>query len=152
LKADDPKRKAAFEDAIKQFDAFIQKFPQSDYVESAYYGRALASFQIENYDDVAKTLRDSLQRFPQSESIPDSEYLLALTYATQANTMLRAPNVAADVRKQAGTKFDDAIKLLRDIIAKRTNLVLANDSQFQIGEILFNRAAFAEESQRPALF
>src|SRR5581483_4682820 len=32
------------------------------------------------------------------------------------------------------------------------DVVLANDAQFQIGEILFNRAAFSEQSQQSALF
>ncbi|MEA3187136.1 MAG: hypothetical protein QOD99_966 [Chthoniobacter sp.] len=148
----DPKRKAAFEEAIKQFDSFGQKFANSDDVESANYGHALAAYQIENYDEAIKTLRANLQRFGKSETILDSQYLLALTLATRANVALRAPTASAEARTQGGAEFDEALKLLGDIVQRKSDVVLANDAQFQIGEVLFNRAAFVEESKRPALF
>ncbi len=152
LPPDDPKRTAAYEDAIKQFDVFLQKFPTSDQAESAIYGRALALFQMGKYDEAAKNLRANLQKFTASESILESQYLLALTLAAEANQEVRGPSVSAQTRQKANGEFDESVKFLQDIVQRRTDPVLANDAQFQIGEILFARAEFAEPAQRDALF
>jgi TolA-binding protein len=143
----DPKRKAGFEDAIKQFDAFIKKYPNSSEVEGAQYGRALCSYQIGNHADAVAALRANLAKFPSSESILDSQYLLALTLATQANLSMQGGNAA-----QATPAYDEAEKLLRNIIQKHTDIALANDAQFQLGEVLGNRAGFAEKSAQPGLY
>lgn len=148
LPADDMHLKAGFEDAIKQYDVFIQKFPGSDEIEAAVYGRALCSYQIGKYDDAAAGLRSNLTRFPKSETILDSQYLLAITLATQAATALEA----APGDTQAFSKYDEAEKLLRDIVQKHTDIALANDAQFQIGEVLLNRAGFADNASQPALY
>src|SRR5207249_1540321 len=119
MKADDPKRTAAFQDVIKQFEAFIQKFPASDEAEGAQYGRALAHFQIKDYDKAVEGLRQNLAKFPKSESILESQYLLALTLTTQANAALSG----SQANKVAGfAQFDEAEKLLRDITQKRTDV------------------------------
>ncbi len=143
LKPGDPARVKAFKEAIAQFDTFIQKFPASDEVISANYGRALASYQIEDYEGAAKTLRDNLSKFAQHESVLDSQYLLALTLLTEANALARE-----DKKDQAFPKYTEAATLLGDIIRKGTDIVLANDSQFQIGEVLSNRAPFEDEAAR----
>ena len=146
---DHPARTRAFEEAIKQFDLFIQKFPKSEELEGAVYGRALALFQIEKYDDAATALRGNLARFPKSGTILDSEYLLALTLATQANRAMQSAPGEPNAGAQA--KYDEAARLLADIITKGTDVALANDAQFQIGELMFARAAFAETWKgRPA--
>ena len=46
LKADDPARKTNYKEAVKKFAAFIEKYPQSSEVESAFYGSAIASHSI----------------------------------------------------------------------------------------------------------
>ena len=133
MDAGDPKRTAAFEEAIKQFDDFMQKYPASDEMEAAMYGRSLAQYQIKKYDDAVAGLRQNLDKFPKSESILDSKYLLALILATQ-------------------TKYEEAIKLMADIVQKHTDVALANDAQFQNGEILFNQAATAAAPDKPELY
>lgn len=137
LKPEDPKRNETFEEAIKGFDAFLQKFPRSDEAETANYGRALASYQIAKYDNAVKSLRENLARFGKSESVLDSQYLLALTLATQGSIALRGANTN---RADTMVKYDEALKLLGDIVGKRSDVALANDAQFQIGEVLFSRA------------
>ncbi|MDP9290833.1 MAG: tetratricopeptide repeat protein, partial [Verrucomicrobiota bacterium] len=131
-----------FEEAIKQFDVFLQKYPKSEDVESVNYGRALASYQIQKYDDAVAGLRGNLQRFSKSESILDSQYLLALTLATQANA----------ASSSAAALYDEAEKLLRDIVQKGTDVALANDAQFQIGEVIFNRASMSAKAARPTFY
>ena len=145
---DEAKRKAGFELAIKEFDAFIKQYPAGDEVENATYGRALASYQIANYDEAVKSLRESLVRFAKSPSILDSQYMLALTLATQGNLALQADAASAE----GAAKYDEAEKLMREIIARGSDVALANDAQFQIGELLFNRGMLGAEASRDAVW
>ena len=129
----DSKRAATFEEAIKQFDVFIQKYPATEEIEAALYGRSLAQYQVKKYDEAVAGLRQNVAKFSKSESVLDTEYLLALTLATQG-------------------KYEEAEKWLGDIIQKRTDVALANEAQFQLGEILFNEAATSPEAAKPALY
>ncbi|MDB6155385.1 MAG: repeat-containing protein, partial [Chthoniobacteraceae bacterium] len=148
LQANDPGRKEAFQAAIKEFDTFIQKFPQSEEVEAANYGKARALYSIEQYEGAAVALRANMQKFPQSPSIMDSQFMLAVVLGTLANTSLQhatAPDPAAE------TAYQDATKLLGDIIGKRTDIALANDAQFQLGEMLFLHGNFEKKEAREPL-
>lgn len=140
----DPKRKAAFQAAIQQFDAFIEKYPKSPDVETANYGRAMAAFQNEDYEKAADGLRDNLKRFPASESILDSEDLLAVVLTAQASDTLRQHGDQDAAMKQ----FNEALSYLANIIVRHTDVALANDAQFQIGEVLFNRGNAEEGAKR----
>ncbi len=148
LKPEDPARKKGFEDAVKKFTEFIQKYPQSTELESATYGSALASFQIADYAAAKTALEGNLKRFASSPSILESQNLLALVYATEGSKMLStegadpAPGLAL---------YQKAADLLRDIIAKKSDLTLVNAAQFQLGEILLSEAASAPEDQKAKL-
>jgi TolA-binding protein len=148
LPATDPNRNAALEDAVKQFDVYLGRYPNSDEVESANYSKALALYQLAKYDDAAAALRANMQRFAASPTVQDSQYLLALTMGTIGNVaMQKSPPDA----KTADLNYDEAEKLLRDIITKRLNLALVNSSQFQIGELLFARGITDREKQTAVL-
>jgi tetratricopeptide (TPR) repeat protein len=139
LKPEDPKRKPTFEEAVKEFDDYLAKYPTSDEVESATYGKALALFQLGKYDDSIAALRANLAKFTQSPTIQDSQYLLALVLATVGGTEKQKTGGTGP----AGTaQFEEAEKLLRDIVARRQNFALMNDAQFQIGELLLAKAQF----------
>ncbi len=141
-----PKRKEAFEKAIAQYGIYLQKYPQGSEVENARYGRALSYFQIEKYTEAAKDLRENLAAFPKSATLGDSQYLLALSLATQANLAMQSD---AHDKAAADPLYDEAEKLLLDIHDRKTDVALANDAIFQVGEIRFNRAAFTQdEAQR----
>ena len=139
LPANDPNRTAALEEAVKQFDVYLAKYPNSEEVESANYGKALALYQLAKYDAAATVLRASMQKFATSPTVQDSQYLLALTIGTIANVAMQA---APGENKAADAQYDEAEKLLREIITKRQNLALANDAQFQVGELLLARGGF----------
>ncbi len=66
----DPKRVTTFNDAIKKFTDFINAYPQAPDLEAAIYGRAIAEYQIQKYDDVVKDLELNIQKFPNSSTIP----------------------------------------------------------------------------------
>ena len=143
-------RKAGFEAALKEFDAFLQKYPASAQVETANYGRALSSFQIAKYDEVATSLRANLKQFPQSETVLESQFLLSLCLMTQgALAAQETPNAA---NPKADAAFDEAQRLFTDIVTRRSDMALLNDAQYQLGELLVTRARFAPEAQREALY
>src|SRR5262249_25959903 len=74
----DAGRKKTFEDAIKAYDDFIKRFPQSEEVESALSGKGRALAMSEKYEDAAKVLKEALQKFPQSPTIADTKYIYGL--------------------------------------------------------------------------
>ena len=142
--------KAGFESAIVKFDEFLKKYPTSAQVETITYSRAVACFQIAKYDEAAESLRTNLKAFPNSESILDSQFLLALSLMTQGG--LLAQETPSQVNAAADTKFDEAEKLLTDIVNKRVDIALLNDAQYQLGELQLNRALFAPEGAQAALY
>ena len=145
----DKARDQSFEMAAKQYDAFIQKYPKSDEVESAAYGKGVSLFQVKKYEEAAAALQTNLQKFPQSVTIQDSQYLLGLTLTSLATGVAKASGKSDATTEQ---NYDKAEELLRDIIAKRQNLALLNDSQYQIGELLLARASFKpEDARKPVL-
>ncbi len=152
LEQGDPLRAKSFDEAIKGFDAFLAANPQSEEVENANYGKALAYFQLQKFDEAQTPLRANLQKFPQSESVQDSQFTLALVLGTQAvNTMQKDPGDPT-----VKPKFEEGEKLLRDIVTKRLNVAMVNDAQFQLGEMLSAQASFMsaekEREQRDATF
>ena len=148
LKTDDPARKSNYEEAVKKYAAFIDKYPRSAEVESAYFGSAIASFQIGDYAAAKTALETNLKRFPNSPSILESQNLLALIYATEGSKML---NEQGADQQAAFALYAKSAELLREIIAKKTDLALVNAAQFQLGEILLSEAAFAPDDRKPVL-
>lgn len=149
LPPSDASRKGIFEQAIKSYTEFITKYPQSPDLEAANYGRALCEYQISNFEGSAANLRENIQKFPTSATIDGSKNLLAIALATQGGEMLS---------KEGGDKekgldlLKQAEDLLRGIISGKKDLALVNDANFQLGEILFMRAAFSPEADRKALY
>ena len=148
LKADDPARKSNYEEAVKKYAAFIAKYPRSSEIESAYFGSAIASFQIGDYAAAKTALEENLKRFANSPSILESQNLLALIYATEGSKMLA--DTGAD-KNAAFALYGKSAELLRGIITKKTDLALVNAAQFQLGEILLSEAAFAPDDRKAAL-
>jgi len=146
----DPARKAAYQAAIQKFSDFLTKFPNSSDAESATFGRAFAAFQIADYDAAIADLESNLKAFPSSGSIIDSQNMLALALAAKGSTELMKGD-SAD-KPKAIDLYNRAAGYLRDIIAKKTDLALVNDANFQLGEILFNQAQYCPEAERPALY
>ena len=147
----DPGRKATLESAVKEFDAFNQKFPQSPEVEQANLGKARSLYFLEKFEEATQPLRTNLQKFPTSDSFLESQYMLALILNTSANETIRKATAPGE-EKAAIVAYDEAEKLLREIISKRTDLAMMNEAQFQLGEMLSARGAFAEPDKRDAIF
>ena len=146
---DDPQRKPAFQAAVQEFDNFIQKYPESPELESANYGKARALYANDRYEEAAATLRASLQKFPQSPSATDTQFMLALVLGTQANASMQKAT-AKDPTTIAA--FDESVKILNGLLARRTDIAVANDAQFQLGEILLSRGNFEQGDTRAQFY
>ena len=135
LNPGDPGRIQAFSTAAKAFDDFIKKYPTSQEVESAIYGKAVAAYQSKNYEEAVKSLLQNLQQFPNSDTTLDNKDLLAVVLTAEGTTLLRQKQPAA-----AAAKFNEAISYLAQIIEANADVQLSNNAQYQIGELLFDRA------------
>jgi len=149
LDLNDPKRKVAFEEAIKKYTEFVTKHPKSPELESAIFGRAVANYQIQNYDKAIEDLQSNVQQFAKSGTIASSKNLLALALAT-----LGGQELAKDGGDKAKgmSLLKQGEELLRQVIAEKKDIGLINDSYFQIGEILFMQASFSPDEARSPLF
>ena len=144
-------RKPVLESAVAEFDAFIQKFPQSPEIEQANLGKARSLYGLEKFEDAAVPLHTNLQKYPASESVLETQYMLALILNTQGNeTMRKATTEGED--KTAVAAYDEAETLLRTIVGKRTDLAMMNDAQFQLGEMLSARGSFKGSQNKDAIF
>jgi tetratricopeptide (TPR) repeat protein len=141
---EDPARKEALAEAVKQFDAFVAKFPQSEEVESANVGKARALFQMQDYDEAIKALRATSRH---------SRRALVARYAVSCSRRCSAPRAAWPCRKplpptRRGGGVHRGRAALQSIIQKRTDIALVNDAHFQLGELLAARGGFAKASSR----
>ena len=152
LKPGDAQRKPGFESAIKEYTTYLQKFPKAAGVETALYGRAVAAYQIAAYDAAARDLRASRSDFPNGDTVLDTEFLLSVTLATQANLVLGRENHTPAEATEAMGRYAESERLLGDIIGKRSDLSLANEAQFQLGETLMAQAASSPDATKDALY
>ncbi len=139
-------RATLFEKAMGEFGEYLEKHPAAEDADQAFYGRALAAFQIQNYEAAIADLRTSLEKFPQSGLRDDTRYLLALALSAKAG-------VAAMEGGEAAPSFDEAQAILEELRGQGDNLAVSNDATFQLGQTLVNRAAtIAEGEERRALY
>ncbi len=142
------KRKDVFKEAIAKFGDYITKYPKADDLETMIYSRAIANYQIENYDETIRDAELNIQKFPQSATLPTSKNLLAISLATKGSLEL---SKGGD-KEKAFADYRRAADLLREIIKNRRDAALFNEANFQLGEILFNYAGFSPEEARAPLF
>ena len=144
MRPGDPNRKAAFENAIAQFRRI--------YREDTRIARGGVGELWESGGGVSGTVIMMRRRracrkpgkIPNSESVSDSEDLLAVVLTAQANDILKNHGETA----RAFGKFDEALGYLANIIQQHKDVALANDAQFQAGEVLYNRANAQEGEKR----
>lgn len=148
LEQDDPTRTIGLQDAVKEFDSFIAKFPQSEEIEYANLGKARAFYSMQKFEDACVPLKLNLTKFPKSPSVLDTQFMLAMVLSTQGSVAMQkatAKDPAADAA------YDEAIKYLADIIRKNTDMALSNDAQFQLGEVLSARGSFDKSDAKKGL-
>ena len=145
----EPERSKVLNEALKAFDLHLAKYPTGEEMEATLYAKGMALFQVARYADAGGVLLSIMRSFPNSPTVADSQYLLALINATVAAETAKKPGG----EKTSAAQFAEAERLLREILSRRPNLALANDTQFQIGELLFSRASgTADPARRTAGF
>ena len=148
-KQKEPERTKGMTEALKAFDQFLAKYPNSEETESTIYAKGMALFQVARYADAGQVLLSIMRAYPASPTVMESQYLLALINATVAAESAKKPGG----EKSAEVQYTEAERLLRDILTRRTSLVLANDTQFQLGELLFARAGgMADRAKQTAMY
>lgn len=140
-------RKAAFDEAIKGYADYMEKYPQSAEVESARYGRAICFYQIGDYSKSVEELQTNIEKFATSPTVSNSKNLLAITLAALADKEFKSGNKG----KGLGL-LKQSEEILRKIIADKSDLALINEANFQLGEILFMEAVFSPEADRGFLY
>jgi TolA-binding protein len=150
MPSSDSNRKATFDEAIGRFTEYINNYPQAQDLENAIFSRALAQYQVENYDGAVRDLELNLQKFPQSATLSGTKNLLAVTLATVGSTRLMKGDASA--KTEAFGLYKRAADYLREIIKRKEDFALINEANFQLGEILLNQAGFSPESERLALY
>ena len=108
-------------------------------MDAAFYGRALAAYQIGRYDAAVVDLR-RVTAHPGDAAL-DGAFLLSITLATQANLALGKENHTPAEADAAFKNYAESERLLTAIINQGTDISLANDAQFQLGETLMAHAA-----------
>lgn len=139
-------KKKTFEDAVKGYDEFIQKFPKSEEVETALLGKGRALALSGNFEDAAKVLKEGMEKFPKSPTIQDTKFMLGLTLAQQG--IKASQNTGGDATSKVA--LDDSEKQFRDIITARQDLVLMNNSFMQLGDVLALKASLAPRDSAEA--
>lgn len=150
MKSDDPGRPAAFEAAMKYFDEFVVKYPQSQDLEIAMFQRAISAFYTKDYSLAVPKLQEYLQRFGNSDQAQDVQFLLAIALSSQAADILRAKPDEAK-KKEALDKLVQAETILQAIINRKSDLALINDALFQLGETYYLHAQASGANDKPAL-
>ncbi|HEY5769256.1 MAG TPA: tetratricopeptide repeat protein, partial [Terrimicrobium sp.] len=150
MPASDPNRGSSFDEAIRKFTGYINDYPQAQDLENAIFSRAVAAYQVGNYDQAVKDLELNLQKFPQSATLSNTKSLLAVTLATEGSAELMKGEAAA--RTKGFALYKRAADYLREIIRKKEDIALINEANFQLGEVLLSQAGFSPESERPALY
>ena len=131
-------RNTGFADAVKEYGAFLERFPRAAGVPAALYGRSVAQYQISKFPEAVTDLRRIQKEFPNAEIAGGGNFLLALTLATQGR---EAANAEPPRTADAGRSFDEAERLLAALAGRADDLALANDARLQLGEVLAARAA-----------
>lgn len=75
-----------FDQAISDFDTFVDRYPDSSLTGNAYYWLGELHSAQSSFGDAEKAFDTVLERFPDSSKVPDAMYKLGLLKARQGDT------------------------------------------------------------------
>ncbi len=136
---DAAKIKTDFGAAVKTFTTlmdYITKNPSPDnqaFMEDSNYYRALAYYQMQDFDNAEKDLLNLLSTYPKSLKIPDYLLLLGSLYAVETNKVVAAKGSADDVKAAAQKALDRFAQVSNDPNA----LVQANNANMSEAEVYY---------------
>ncbi len=128
------------------YDKLLETYPETEQKESALYGKGIALYFLEKYEESAESLTRTRNEFPQSEAIGETLYLLSIAKASRAGQLVREDDSEAN-RQQAIALYSEALEILEEILeltGLQRSIALINDVRFQIGEVNFNIGVLQE--------
>ncbi len=84
-------KKDQWEEGIKIISEFVEKYPESKYIEKAFfllaecYRRLYSDNLSEHFTEVAKNYQNAIQKFPNSVHVPAATLMLANIYSKMKN-------------------------------------------------------------------
>jgi tol-pal system protein YbgF len=69
-----------YADAAEEFQAFLNRYPDSEYADNAQYWLGESYYVTRNYDIALKAFQDLLDRFPDSPKAPDALLKIGYTH------------------------------------------------------------------------
>ncbi len=69
-----------YADAAKKFEAFVQRWPASDYADNAQYWLGESYYVTRNYRIALDAFQQLVQRYPDSSKLPDALLKIGYTY------------------------------------------------------------------------
>ena len=78
-------RTEQFELAEPKFTQLIENFPNSLFVENAWYAIGQLNFKLQNYEDSRQAFKSVLDGFPNSDFKDDAQHLIAQSFLNESN-------------------------------------------------------------------
>lgn len=78
-------RTEQFELAEPKFMQLIENFPNSLFVENAWYGIGQLNYKLQNYEDSRQAFKAVLDGFPNSDFKDDAQHLIAQSFLNESN-------------------------------------------------------------------
>jgi len=69
-----------YADAAEKFQAFLDRYPQSEYTDNAQYWLGESYYVTRNYDFALESFQNLIKHFPQSTKVPDSLLKVGYTH------------------------------------------------------------------------
>jgi tetratricopeptide (TPR) repeat protein len=144
-----------FELAEPKFQALIENFPNSLFVENAWYAIGQLNYQLEEYEKCRRAFKSVLDQFPNSDFKDDSQHLIAQSFLNErsyeqayqefdklaTDEFKNYPNLQAEAMYKAGyclnqlARDDEAISQYTNFITKFPNAQWVTAAYFDIGAI-----------------
>ena len=151
MPAESPVQKGAqkkfLEIAVKEYDAFLASFPQSKDGDSANFLRASLLVTAESFDEAIKGFSVVVQRFPATPLRWDAVMWIGKCHFINANKQLETKGAAEpkpEAVKSAMESFDKAQPVLAQVVQNSSDVALANEAIFYIGQMQLTRSQHVE--------
>lgn len=159
-----------YENALKLWNEFLKKYPQSDLVLEAKFNRGFCFYNLQKYDDAKRDIDEVLKSGDKAPFKAEALLICGLSarqlapkdhamyqeakkrlealleeFPDDKNIIMAKFNLAK-VNEKLGS-LDDAKKLYIEIWQKSPKSEFASDAYLQTGYILFNQKMFSQSSR-----
>ena len=133
-----------FEQAIKEYDAFITGYPQSRSGDTAQFLSGVLLLNIERYEEAIKRFATVYQRYAQSPLRMSALMNIGKTYMSQGYGLMAAKKgkepSEADMKQGLTYLEKNAIPSLTEAYTKSGDLAIMNEAVYYLGQIQLSRS------------